>query len=445
MATEAPSPPARVMLVHHDAVILSALRKQLRIDRVMFLTMGTAQEAIDSVREEPIDVLVSPFDMSGTLPGQTVAGDMFKMWPSIAHVLLVENDTQLDAAAQFAAPLSFCLFLVKPWYPAAMKRMIETAIRYRSSEKAKTIAQTSNQQNSTELQTLKASLTEKINENTGKLEKSLAVNQETYEGLRKSYLATVKAFATLIAVRRAESPEHISKVADYALLTAQRLNLPQYEIDQITIAAWLHSISHIILPLSTATEIEGEEKPKPSARNNYDYIAKHHADFYAGLLNTLQLMPDIGTMIRSCHEYWDGTGFPDKLKGEAIPLGARVICLAKDFIDAQEGCLEPKKMTPGEAAMYIKRNRAVKYDHQAVDAFLTVITKPLSQQKMERTIRRTFVSALRAGQVVAKDICSKKGMMLLSGGHALTTLQIERLDNLQKAMDEKFEIFVFAD
>ncbi len=90
-------------------------------------------------------------------------------------------------------------------------------------------------------------------------------------------------------------------------------------------------------------------------------------------------MRGVAAIIRSHHERWDGTGFPDGLKGDAIPPGARILALANDYDAVQIGTLSAKKLNSDEAKQYVIEGRGFRYDPAVCDAFSELIGQRPSQ------------------------------------------------------------------
>jgi putative nucleotidyltransferase with HDIG domain len=131
-----------------------------------------------------------------------------------------------------------------------------------------------------------------------------------------------------LELRDAETAGHSYRVAPLALVLGRTLGLTDQDLAILRLGAMLHDIGKlgvpdcILLKPSTLTEAE---------RN----IIKRHPDFGAELIYTIPGLKDASPIIKNHHERWDGTGYPSKLKGEDIPLLAR-ICSVAEVMDALE-------------------------------------------------------------------------------------------------------------
>ncbi len=118
---------------------------------------------------------------------------------------------------------------------------------------------------------------------------------------------------------------HSQQVANYAVSTAAKMKLSSVEINRIKIAALLHDIGKVAIPNSII-----DKYPYLSTREVSTY--KNHCNAGSCMLENILEFQNIIPYIRYHHERWDGTGFPKRLKGVNIPLGARIIAVA-DYYD----------------------------------------------------------------------------------------------------------------
>lgn len=128
----------------------------------------------------------------------------------------------------------------------------------------------------------------------------------------------------MIEGRDSYTAGHTRRVADYAVCIAKALKLTDSEIDQLHRAAMVHDIGKIATPDSILL--------KPGKLNNIEFeIIQQHATSGYQLLYKINTFTDIANIVRSHHEKYDGSGYPDGLSGEEIPKLAQIICIADAF------------------------------------------------------------------------------------------------------------------
>ncbi len=162
--------------------------------------------------------------------------------------------------------------------------------------------------------------------------------------------------------RFAQLYNHAQKTFALSLHILCLLNLDETEQMTIAMAAFFHDIGKLA--------IDEELLNKPGRLTPREYaIIQHHPAYSADILNTLTQLPDVALLAYHHHERWDGTGYPDKLTGEAIPLGARMIAIA-DAFDAMTSYRSYQvQRTPQEALKELQRCAGTQFDPLLVQLF----------------------------------------------------------------------------
>lgn len=133
----------------------------------------------------------------------------------------------------------------------------------------------------------------------------------------------------------------------------------------------------------------------------------------------------VATLVRGHHERFDGAGYPDGLKGENIPVGARIIAVADCYDDLTIGHLNGKSLTPAEARTIISHGRGTQFDPEVVDAFLQILLQ--ATPAVDPAPFYIRCSDLKPGMVLAQDFMSGEGLVLLTAGRVLTEELIHRI------------------
>jgi response regulator RpfG family c-di-GMP phosphodiesterase len=129
--------------------------------------------------------------------------------------------------------------------------------------------------------------------------------------------------------------------------------------------------------------------------------------------------------IRGHHERFDGSGFPDKLAGTAIPLGARILAVADAFDYMQRGMLVENRLTATETRTLMRQARGTQFCPEVLDVFLH-ITEP-EKAKPRAAAMLVPTSALESGMELAEDLVSGRGILMLTAGHVFTPSLIVRV------------------
>ena len=145
-------------------------------------------------------------------------------------------------------------------------------------------------------------------------------------------------------------------------------------------------------------------------------------------------------IIRSHHERFDGKGYPDELSGMSIPQGARILAVVNDYDELQNGTLTSTPMKEAEARIYIRDARGTRYDPQVVDAFMAA----LGVAAIDEGGLLVQAAGLKPGMVLARDVTTAAGIMLLSKGHVLTEDLIGQIYSYEQTESQPLSIHVKA-
>lgn len=148
--------------------------------------------------------------------------------------------------------------------------------------------------------------------------------QQVNERFRQYYLDTIQSLFAVLAGKSPALHGHCARVACYALLLAKRLDLLEAELRNLEIMALLHDIGKITVP----DEILGKRPPLSAAEEK---CLRAHVTAGENILKPLRFLPDADKIIRHHHEAFDGSGYPDGLAGDRIPLFSRIIAVVDGF------------------------------------------------------------------------------------------------------------------
>jgi len=191
---------------------------------------------------------------------------------------------------------------------------------------------------------------------------------QSYINMRQTYLDTMASLSMAIDAKDPYTRGHSSRVADYVALLARELKWKEKQIEFIHYVATIHDIGKIAVPetiLNKESLLTAEE---------YD-IMKQHSSAGAKMIENLKLFLGSSNIIKHHHERYDGTGYPDGLKGDDIPEGSRLLFVA-DAFDAMTSTRPYRKaMNQDEAIKELKDFAGTQFDPKMVDAFIRVISK----------------------------------------------------------------------
>ncbi|HKE31040.1 MAG TPA: HD domain-containing phosphohydrolase [Candidatus Angelobacter sp.] len=188
----------------------------------------------------------------------------------------------------------------------------------------------------------------------------LQTEKSHVEEMAGLHLRTIEALALAIEAKDQTTHDHLRRVRVYALELAKRLKLTPNEVEALRAAALLHDIGKLAVPehiISKPGRLTPEEFEK----------MKIHPIVGAEILERVQFPYPVVPIVRAHHEKWDGTGYPDGLKGEEIPIGARILS-AVDCLDAMATDRQYRPALPLDEAMErVAQLSGKAFDPQVVD------------------------------------------------------------------------------
>jgi putative nucleotidyltransferase with HDIG domain len=190
--------------------------------------------------------------------------------------------------------------------------------------------------------------------------------------LTRSYAATVRALSNAVEARDAYTGRHAERVAAYGIEIARVLGMEGLDRPEVEFGFLLHDIGKVAVPdaiLYKPGLLTGEERA----------LMARHPVVGADILDGIEFLADAARVVRNHHERWDGSGYPDGLRGEEIPLVARVFAVA-DVLDALTTDRPYRRGLPlEEARAMIVEASGSHFDPAVVTAFQSISDERLRQ------------------------------------------------------------------
>ena len=184
--------------------------------------------------------------------------------------------------------------------------------------------------------------------------------------LSDAYEATIEGWSHAMDLRDRETEGHSRRVSELTIKLAQAMGMTKEEITHIRHGALLHDMGKIGIPDSIL------HKPNDLTEQEWA-IMRQHPRFALDMLNSIEYLREALEIPYFHHEKWDGTGYPQGLKGEQIPIAARIFSVA-DVWDALTSDRPYRPAWSREAALhYIQEQSGKHFDPQVVDLFFKVI------------------------------------------------------------------------
>jgi HD-GYP domain-containing protein (c-di-GMP phosphodiesterase class II) len=186
-----------------------------------------------------------------------------------------------------------------------------------------------------------------------------------FASLESTFLSTVTALANALEANDEYTSEHARSITDMSLSVGTVLGLDAKSLKRLELSALLHDIGKIGIPTQLLT------KPGPLTDVERK-IVEQHPELGARILAPIERLADVSEIVRSCHERWDGAGYPRGLAGGEIPIEARIIFVC-DAFDAMTTDRPYRKALPvEEARRRLEESAGTQFDPDIVETFLAL-------------------------------------------------------------------------
>lgn len=421
---------ATVLFVDDEANILSSLKRLFRPCGYRIFTAESGAQALEIMQHESIDIVVSDMRMP-QMNGAQFLEQVNARWPDTIRILLTGH-AEIGATIDAINKGHIYRYISKPWEDNDIVLSIKQALHQKQLELANRGLEDLTRKQNEELKDLNANLEQKVKARTEELRQAMGFLEVTHEKLKQGFITSIRVFSNLIEMREGAMAGHSRRVAELSRAIAQKMKVNETDTQDIFLAALLHDVGKIGFPdyllEKSFANLTGEERLE---------VMKHPAKGQTALM-ALEQLNGAAKLIRSHHERFDGLGYPDKLHGLEIPLGARILALANEYDAVQIGMLLSKRLKQSDAVLFIQEGRGKRHDPAVVDAFMAVM------QSTVQAVRELALHSdqIRPGMMLSRDLMSGHGELLLSKDHLLDASLIEQIKSFKQTGDELI-IYVF--
>lgn len=425
------APSATLLCVDDEPNILSSLRRLFRASGYRVLTAESGALGLEILEREPVDLVISDMRMP-EMDGARFLARVRERWPGTLRMLLT-GYSDIGSIQDAINCGEIYRYITKPWEDHDIVLLVRHGLERRQLEQEKARLEALTARQNEELKALNQSLEAKVEARTRQLKAEHEATVAANSKLKQNFVTTIKILSSMIELRAHNRPGHARLVADLARQIAINLGLDARETQDIFIAALLHDIGKIGFPdtlLGTPlTALHGE------ALGQF----RKHPVRAAELLMPLEELRGSAAILRGQLERFDGTGFPDGVAGLAIPVGARILALAADYYNLQQGAMVQRHVSAEGAKSLIIGASGTRYDPHVVAAFRQIVEGGSGADTADAEL---LSGELVPGMVLARDLVSREGLMLLSVDHVLDARMIQQVQDFETKSGRRLTIHV---
>jgi putative nucleotidyltransferase with HDIG domain len=203
-------------------------------------------------------------------------------------------------------------------------------------------------------------------------------NRRLYGEMRRIYRDTVRAFGAAIDLKDAYTSGHSDRVARYSEALAREMGVTGHDLENVGVAAYLHDIGKITVDRAIINN------PRPLTDKEFRELNKHVTTGFEILRNIRHPWDEIAYMTKCHHEKVDGTGYPQGLRGDEIPLGSRIVTLADSFDAMMTDRPYRSRLSLDQTLLDLRKQTGKQFDVEVVAAFCRLLLKEISGATRER-------------------------------------------------------------
>ena len=392
-----------VMLLDANSTILSDLRQMLAGRRFDLITARSAQEALQTLEHQAIAVVVTALNLP-VMEGPEFLSRVQDQHPRTVRVLAAEPDETEQALEAMEAGQAQRTISHPPQSGELVATIEDAVTQYQLIMENRALQKLTQQQKG------QMESGESSGEDNTRLD-------DLQEKLRQSFLDSVRLIWAVIDAHRSDAGSHARRLSELCRKVASKLGRPRSERRDIEFSALLHDLGKLGLPERIGASLESQ------LGDTDRQIFDRHPSIAERVLQTTHNLSDVGRIIRHQLEHWNGHGKPDGLSGEEIPFGSRLLraCCAWDEIlntgaDGREA-----------AEKHLATQREQMFDPTIVDALLECVEAATAPSGEGGDVVSIEILDLREGMVMAKDLRTPKGLLLLPAGTRVAKAHISQI------------------
>ena len=408
--------PNRILFVDDEENVLRSLKRLFMSEDYTVLTALSGPDGLAVLKEVEVPVIISDQRMP-VMTGAEFLEKSRELSPDSVRIILT-GYADVEAAIGAINRGGAYRYVSKPWNDNELLLVIKDAFdKYRLVKENKYLTELTIQQND-ELKKWSTELEFYVQQHTIELTNQNKELKKLNAKLKNNVSEVLASLSGLIELRNRSMRNHSNNVALLSKSIAEEIGLTAPETETIAVGAQLHDIGKIGAPDIILLKNIDELSPDEMA----EYV-KHPIRGQAAI-DGIEDFRGPGILVRHHHEWYNGKGFPDGLKGENIPIGARIISIA----DRLDRTLQGEMRSIDTALIQIKSMLASQFD-----AALYAPLEKAARKLFSSIIRNDIVEIelntkdLFPGMILSRDVSTGTGLLLLRKGTVLNEKNIETL------------------
>ena len=413
---------ASVLIVDDEEVLVLAYKEMFESEGYRTVAALSAVDALKHLEEEEFAVVLTDQNMPRE-NGLEFLAKVKAIQPDATRVLMT-GVLDLSTVIQAINKGEIYRFVVKPCLREDLLATIKNAAQRYELIGQNAMLQAATQSMNRELEDLNRALAKQVAREAEQNTQLASLNQALEQNLQRSVQLCLKTLETFYPSLGVQA----KRVHELCAAMAEGINLPPNQRQILEISAWLHDVGLVGIP----RRLIKVWQEKPESLNPAELaLVKQHPVMGQELAGFVHNLAEVGTVIRSHHERFDGAGYPDRRTGDQIPWLGRLLAVAV--------CYAENLVADRDALATVQRGSGSAFDPEAV----RVLTRhrPASMTRNQREIK---MSELRSGMVLANGVYTPNGLLLIPEGLMLNEPYIDKLRNHNRVNPIKQALLIYC-
>ena len=416
---------ARVLIVDDEEPVRLALKRLFRRQYEVEV-VASGQEALQLLNQESYDVVISDMRMPG-MDGAELLKNCYQKWPEMIRILLT-GFSELESAISAINEGRIYRYVTKPWDNDELRGLVAEALDIRDLKSSNERLNAHIVEQNEELARLNKELKEKFLEKSDEVGEAEEKLRDALRSLHQEFNSMVHILVGVIEDRLGEEKGSAERLARLAKSFAEFCGLEGLQIQDVYYAALLKNFGKV----SLSDAIVQKSLTQMSQQEKHDF-ARFGINGQTSLM-MLEPLQNAANIIRSHTELYNGRGFPDRLSAEAIPKEARILRIVSDYAELQyDNNFLGQKLKTADAQTYLLKMAGQRYDRELLDIFMEVLQD--FDEGVVSNMERIPITEARVGMVLADNLISPAGVVLLSADTILTQRHVDKLQTLHRQFE----------
>jgi len=422
-----------LLVVDDEKEVLNALNRALRKEFELYL-FSDPVSALEFYRDKPLPLVLSDMRMP-VMDGAALLSQITEINPNSKRFLLTGHaDINLTVAAVNEGKISH--YFAKPWCNDELISELKNAFAVYQSEMHSIKLLQINKEKNAKLALLNSSMELEVNKSNKKLALVSSKEAKNFARLKKTFNTFVNIYANSIALHNEEHSQHNYRIASHARYIAEQQGCDKLLSYQIYIAGLLYEAGKLALPQTLL-------------KQTYDKLNHHEQTLFDTFYQTgAELLADVDELsyvveiIKHIPELYNGSGLPEHLSAEDIPLGSRIIAIVTYFDNLVIGRQAPVAVSVTEAMQRLESLSKSRFDPQLVSLYLVMLAEFPGGSKNGGLEYPIDLMKLREGLILSQDVVNNSANALLTKGTVIEQTHIDKLKSISSEREEQFIIFI---